>query len=78
LNKKIKQIRSYRGSEYVLFNEYCVREDIIDEVTPLYSFEANGVTKRKDRTLKEIMNAILISSSALDNLWEEALPTARF
>jgi len=42
LNKKIKRIRSDRGGEYVLFNDYCVREDIIHEVTPPYSPESNG------------------------------------
>ena len=29
-------IRSDRGGEYVLFNNYCVKEDIIHEVTPPY------------------------------------------
>jgi len=66
LNKKIKRIRLDRGGEYVLFNEYCVREGIIHEVTPPYSPESNGVVERKNRTLKEIINAMLISFSALD------------
>jgi len=26
LNEKIKRIRSDRGGEYVLFNDYCVKE----------------------------------------------------
>ena len=68
MNKKIKRIRSDRGGEYVLFNEYCVREGIIHEVTPLYSPNSNGVAERKNITLKEMMNVILISSSAPDNL----------
>jgi len=34
LNKKIKRIRLDRGGEYVLFNDYCVKEDIIHKVTP--------------------------------------------
>jgi len=69
LNKKIKKIRSDRGGEYILFNDYCVKEGIIHEVTPLYSPESNGVAERKNRTLKEIMNVMLISSNAPDNLW---------
>ena len=77
LNKKIKRIRSYRGGEYVLFNEYCVRECIIHEVTPPYSLESNGVAERNN-TIKEMMNAMFISSSAPDNLWGEALLTACF
>ena len=78
LNKKIKRIRSDRGGEYVLFNEYCVRKGIIHEVTPPYSLESNGVAERKNRTIKEMMNVMLISSSAPDNLWGEALLTACF
>ena len=52
----------------MLFNDFCVKEDIIHEVTPPYSPESNGVAERKNRTLKEMMNAMLISSSAPDNL----------
>jgi len=33
LNKKIKRIRSDKGGKYVLFNDYCVKEGIIHEVT---------------------------------------------
>nr|KYP45023.1 Copia protein [Cajanus cajan] len=37
LNKMIKSIRSDRGGEYTLFNDYCEKEGIIHEVTPPYS-----------------------------------------
>jgi len=37
LNRKIKRIRLDRGGEYVLFNDFCIKEDIIHEVTPPYS-----------------------------------------
>jgi len=78
LNKKIKRIRLDKGGEYVLFNNYCVREGIIYEVTPPYSRESNGLAKKKNKTLKEMMNVMLISSSAPDNLWGEAFLTACF
>jgi len=78
LNKEIKRIRSDRSGEYVLFNDYCVKEGIIHEVTPPYSLESNGVVERKNRTLKEMMNAMLISSNAPDNLWGESLLIACF
>jgi len=48
LNKKIKRIRSYRCGDYVLFNDFSVKEDIIHEVTPPYSPESNGVTEREN------------------------------
>jgi len=62
----------------VLFNDFCVKESIIHEVTPPYLPESNEVAERKNRTLKEMMNAMLISSSAPDNLWGETLLTACF
>jgi len=65
---KIKRIRSDKGGEYVSFNDYCVKEGIIHEVTPPYSPESNGIAERKNRTLKEMMNVMLISSNAPDNL----------
>jgi len=69
LNKQIKRIRLDRGGEYVLFNDYCVKEGIIHEVTPPFSPKSNGVVERKNRTLKEMMNFMLISSNAPNNLW---------
>lgn len=42
------------------------------EVTPPYSPESNGVAERKNRTLKEMLNAMLVSSGATLNLWGEA------
>jgi len=78
LNKKIKRIRLDRGGEYVLFNDYRVKEGIIHEVTTPYSPESNGVVERKNMTLKEMMNDMLISSNALDNLWGKSMFTACF
>src|SRR5262249_29873482 len=52
LNKRIKRVRSDRGGEYVLFNDFCEKEGIIHEVTPPYSPQSNGIAKRKNMTLK--------------------------
>lgn len=35
LNRKIKRVRSDRGGEYVIFNDFFEKEGIIHEVTPL-------------------------------------------
>jgi hypothetical protein len=46
-----------------------VKKDvIIHEVTPSYSPESNRVAERKYITLKEMMNAMLVSSLTRDNL----------
>ena len=73
LDRKIKRIRSDRGGEYIPLNDYCEKEGIIHEVTPPYSPESNGVVERKNRTLKEMMNFLLVSASTPNNLWGEAI-----
>ena len=74
LNKKIKLIRSDRGSEYVTpIGDYCGQHEIRHEVTPPYSPQSNGVAERNNRTLKEMINAMLISSELPQNMWEEVI-----
>ena len=45
-------------------------------MTSPYSPESNRVVERKNRTIKEMMNSLLVSASALDNLWGEAILSA--
>ena len=62
LNKKIKRLRIDRGGSW---------EDhgIIHETTPPYSPECVGVAEMTNRTLKEMMNVMLVSSRVPLNLW---------
>ena len=76
LDRKIKRIRSDRGGEYIPLNDYCENEGIIHDVTPLYSLELNGVAEKKNRTPKEMMNSLLVSASAPNNMWGEAILSA--
>ena len=76
LDRKNKRIIFDRGGEYTPLNDYCEREGIIYEVTPPYSPESNGVAKRKNMNLQEMLNSLLISASALNNLWREAILSA--
>ena len=79
LSKKIKRLRFNRGGEYESnpFNTFCEEHEIIHETTPLYSPESNnGVAERKNRTLKEMMNVMLVSLGASLNLWGEAILSA--
>ena len=73
LSKKIKRLRTDRvrgGGEYESnpFNSFCEYHGIIHETTPPYSPESNGVAKRKNETLKKMINAMLVSSGAPLNL----------
>ncbi|PHU05794.1 hypothetical protein BC332_26616 [Capsicum chinense] len=76
LEKKIKMIRSNRGGEYESpFAEVCVENGIVHQTTVSYSPQSNGIAERKNRTLKEMMNVLLISFGLPQNLWGEAILT---
>ena len=79
LNRKIKKVRSDRGGEYVSpFADLCAKSGIIHELTAPYSPQSNGMAERKNRTLKEMMNAMLISSGMSEDMWGDALLSANF
>ncbi|KAL0431577.1 UNVERIFIED_CONTAM: Retrovirus-related Pol polyprotein from transposon TNT 1-94 [Sesamum radiatum] len=70
LSKTIKAVRSDRGGEYgAPFEEFCSKFGIIHQTTAPYSPQSNGIAERKNRTLKEMMNAMLINSGLPQNLW---------
>ena len=77
--KRIKRIMSDMGARYISpFSEYCSNHGIIHETTAPYSPQQNGIAERKNRTLKEMMNAMLTSSGVPQNLWGEALLSANY
>lgn len=51
------------------FEEFCSKFGIIHQTTLLYSSQSNGVAEWKNCTLKQIMNAMLINSDLLQNLF---------
>ena len=78
LNEKIKMLKSDQGGEYELpFVDVCAQRRIIHETTTPYWPQSNGVAKRKSRTLKEMMNAMLKSSSLPQNIWGETILYAK-
>ena len=78
LERKIKRVRSDRGGEYFSneFNLFCEEHGIIHERTPPYSPESNGVVERKNRTLTEMVNAMLETAGLPWEWWDEAMLTA--
>ncbi|GJR62749.1 retrovirus-related pol polyprotein from transposon TNT 1-94 [Tanacetum coccineum] len=62
LSQKIKVVLSDRGGEYVSpFAEICVKHGIRHEFTAPYSPQQNSIVEKKNRTLKEMVNTMLIS-----------------
>ena len=77
LDLKIKRLRSDRGGEYFSneFDIFCMEHGIIHERTPPYSPQSNGVAERKNRTLTDLVNAMLDTSGLSKEWWGEALMT---
>ncbi|XP_075499393.1 uncharacterized protein LOC142537784 [Primulina tabacum] len=79
LRKKIKVVRSDHGGEYESpFAEFCAQHGIKHERTAPYFPQQNGIAERKNRTLKEMMNVLLLSCGLPQNMWEEAVLTANY
>ncbi|XP_056688059.1 uncharacterized protein [Spinacia oleracea] len=74
-NKKVKKLRTDRGGEYY-DPSYFQSIGIIHEITAPYSPQSNGVSERKNRVLKEMVNSMLSNSGLSDGFWGEAMLTA--
>jgi len=68
--KKIKILRSDRGGEYFSndFINFCEDNGIIHQCTAPYTPQQNGLAERKNRTLVEMLNAMLVHSKLPLNL----------
>jgi transposase InsO family protein len=71
LERKIKYLRSDRSGEYfsILFDEFCAEHGIIHERTALYSLESNGIVERKNRTLTDLVDAMLDTTGLSKARW---------
>ncbi|KAL0322768.1 UNVERIFIED_CONTAM: Retrovirus-related Pol polyprotein from transposon TNT 1-94 [Sesamum angustifolium] len=49
---------------------------VLHETSAPYTPQQNGIAERKNRTLKEMMNAMLLSSGLPENMWGEAVQSA--
>jgi hypothetical protein len=56
--------------------EFCAEHGIIHERTPPYSPESNGIAERKNRTLTDLVNAMLDTDGLSKAWWGEVILTA--
>ena len=58
LGKHIKAIQSDRGGEYLLrdFKDYLTQNEIVSQLTSPGTPQQNGVAKRRNRTLLEMVS----------------------
>ena len=60
------------------FAEVCAKHGIRHEITAPYSLQSNGIAERKNRTFKEMVTAMLISSGMKQDMWGEAILAATY
>jgi hypothetical protein len=77
-DRKVKAVRSDRGGEFTsgAFKEYCKGLGIRQQLTAAYSPESNGIAERKNRTLQEMVRAMLHTTKLTHRLWGDAIMAA--
>nr|GFA43449.1 putative ribonuclease H-like domain-containing protein [Tanacetum cinerariifolium] len=78
LNKTVRYVPTNNGTEFVnhTLTEYYERIGIFYQKTVPRTPQQNGVVERRNRTLVEVAQKMLIFSKALMFLWAEAVATA--
>nr|GEY60291.1 hypothetical protein [Tanacetum cinerariifolium] len=75
LGKTIKALRSDRGSEYISqeFKYYLKACGIVQQLTPPYTSQHNGVSEKRNRTLLDMVRSIMNLTTLLLSFWDYAL-----
>ena len=69
-DRKIKILRSDRGGKYFPndFSKFCEEYGIIHQSSAPYTPQENGLAERKNRTLVDMVNAMILSAELPFNL----------
>ena len=75
LGKHLKAIRSDRGSEYLLgdFKDYLIENGIVSQLTAPRTPQQNGIAKRRNRTLLDMVRSMMSYSTLPISYWGYAL-----
>ncbi|GJV91052.1 retrotransposon protein, putative, ty1-copia subclass [Tanacetum coccineum] len=78
LEKTINALRSDRGGEYISheFKDYLKAGGIVQQLTPPYTPQHNGVSKRRDRTLLDMVRSMMNLTTLPLSFWDYALESA--
>ncbi|GJR92849.1 retrotransposon protein, putative, ty1-copia subclass [Tanacetum coccineum] len=78
LGKTIKSLRSDRGGEYMSqeFLDHLKDHGIIAHRTPPYTPQHNGVLKRRNRTLVDMVQSMMSQNTLSKSFWDYALESA--
>ena len=74
LGKSIKALRTDRGGEYLSqeFDDYLKDCGIISQLTPPRTPQWNGVSKRRNRTLLDMVRSMMSQSDLPISFWAYA------
>ncbi|GJQ93236.1 retrotransposon protein, putative, ty1-copia subclass [Tanacetum coccineum] len=78
LGKTIKALRSDRGGEYISqeFKDYLKACGIVQQLTPPYTPQHNGVFERRNRTLLDMVRSMMNLTTLPLSFWDYALESA--
>ncbi|GJR87891.1 retrotransposon protein, putative, ty1-copia subclass [Tanacetum coccineum] len=78
LGKTIKALRSDRDGEYISqkFNDYLKTCGIVQQLTPPYTPQHNGVSERRNRTLLDMVRSMMNLTNLPLSFWDYALEFA--
>ena len=67
--RQIKVLRRYRGGEYFSkeFSTFCEENKIIHQMTAPYTPQHNELAERKNRTLVNMVNVMLLNAKFPNN-----------
>ena len=72
----IKILRTDRGTEYLVCDDYLVESGIKHQLTARYTPQQNGVAERKNRTVMDMVRSMMHSKGIPKSLWAEAVSCA--
>ncbi|GJT18974.1 retrotransposon protein, putative, ty1-copia subclass [Tanacetum coccineum] len=75
LGKTIKALRSDQGGEYISqeFKDYLKACGIVQQLTPPYTPQHNGVSERRNRTLLDMVRSMMNLTTLPLSFWDYAL-----
>ncbi|GKA39417.1 retrotransposon protein, putative, ty1-copia subclass [Tanacetum coccineum] len=78
LGKTIKALRSDRGGEYISqeFKDYLKACGIVQQLTPPYTPQHNGVSERRNHTLLDMVRSMINLTTLPLSFWDYALESA--
>ncbi|GJT60323.1 retrotransposon protein, putative, ty1-copia subclass [Tanacetum coccineum] len=78
IGKTIKALRSDRGGEYISqeFKDYLKACGIVQQLTPPYTPQHNGVSERRNHTLLDMVRSMMNLTTLPLSFWDYALESA--